>query len=243
MPLTGIQLLCSGLDPARDLTRELSELVRAGYAGIETVNLFRHHSNEVQVRRLFAESGLALCGCHCPFPVAVEPGGVAEELRYIRSLGSRYLIVAGVGQRDQGPDAYRNAARLLNEAGKRCEEAGVFLCYEPAEWELDRPGGGPSGIDVLDQETDTRWVKYCLNLDRLADAGLDPARFIEDHRERAVYFHLPASASGVPSLAGPAASQPLGDALNKAHLAAVALSPEWMVYECVHSGGPSAGGP
>jgi sugar phosphate isomerase/epimerase len=223
-----------------ELTGELSEIVRAGYAGIETTNLFRHHPNEVYVRRLFGESGLALCGCRCPFPVAAEPDGMAEELRYIRSLGSRYLIVGGVGERDPGADAYRNAARLLNEAGKRCEEAGVFLCYEPTEWELTRPAGRPSGIDVLDQETDARWVKYCLNLDLLAASGLEPAQFIDAHRERAVYFHLQSSLSGERKPGGPPVSEPLENAPHNAHLAAVALNPEWLVYEHPRFGGPPA---
>lgn len=241
MPQTGTQLLRSGLDPAGALFDEFAKIARSGYVGIETPNLFRYEPDEVRVRRLFAESGLALCGCRAPLAIVAEPAGLAEEVRYLQSLGSRYLIVGGVGEQDPGLEEYWNAARLLNERGKQCAEAGIFLCYRPEEWELTATRRQSPGLEVLDQETSSRWVKYCVNLDRLAAGGVDPDKFIRERQERAVYLYQSTPAASEPSRNALSLNHSNGTGLNHSYLAAAGAGAEWLVRERMVIGAALAG--
>lgn len=231
MPQAGVQLCIRTQRNQNHLSALFGEVARLGFAGVETGNLFRQIGDEVQVRRLFSETGLALCGCHTEISECLDPDKLAEDIRFVQSLGSRYLICSGVGERTLGVSEYREAGKLLNEVGKRCQETGIFLCYRHEVAEFDVREGSTSGMDLLDQLTDPKLVKYCLDIRGLHLAQIDPVQFINDHRERAIYFHFQDRSWGEK---GPAEVTKLerGAADAKAaYLAAASLNPEWIVYQ------------
>lgn len=226
MPQAGFKIAHFGRSGNTELSRLLREVATQGFVGVETGNLFRTEGDEVAVRRLLSESGLALCGLDAGFAEFADPERLAENLRFVQSLGSRYLVCRGVGDHTSGLTAYREAGKLFNEVGKRCQDAGLVFCYHPHAREFEDLEGNTSGMDVLDHDTNSKLVKYCVDVDELHDGQVDPARFINEHSERAVYFHF--KVSGQPEVGRTDALTGAGD-LKAAYLAAAALTPEWIV--------------
>src|SRR5688572_3829482 len=190
MPRAGIQVIIYGQRNRDDIGGVLKEVAEIGFAGAETGNLFRQEGDEAKVRKLFRDTGLALCGCHAGFAEFEDEGKLRENLAYLHALGGRYLMCSGVGDRKRGLAAYRDASRLFNETGKKCRDAGVAFCYHNHAWEFEDREGDTCGMDVLASETDPALVKFCLDVYWIYHGGDDPVRFINAHRDRAVYFHF-----------------------------------------------------
>jgi sugar phosphate isomerase/epimerase len=231
MARAGIQLIVYGQRNRDDVGGVLREVGQLGFAGAETGNLFRQEGDAEQVRRSFAEAGLALCGCHAGFAEYEIPEQLRENLAYLKALDSRYLMCSGVGDRKRGLAAYRDASRRFNEVGKQCRDAGVVFCYHNHAWEFEDREGDTCGMDVLAAETDPALVKFCIDVYWVHIGGEDPAAFIRRHAERGAYYHFKdggRDADGKPSFSE------LGRGevdLKRALAAALETGPEWITYE------------
>lgn len=233
----GIQIIIYGQRNRDDVVGVLREVAQIGFAGAETGNLFRQEGSDVAVREAFESTGLVLCGCHAGFGEFQEPEKLQGNIAYLRALGGRYLMCSGVGDRKRGLAAYRDASALFNEVGKQCRDAGVVFCYHNHAWEFEDREGDTCGMDVLAAETDPALVKFCLDVYWIYHGQDDPVRFINAHKERGAYFHFK---DGVREPDGKAQFRELGRGevdLKAAYAAAVALDPEWIVYEQDRSDG------
>jgi len=156
---------------------------------------------------------------------------VREDLFYTTALDSRYLMCSGVGDRQRGLAAYRDASRLFNEVGKQCRDAGAYFCYHNHAWEFEDREGDTSGMDVIAAETDPALVKFCIDVYWVHIGGEDPAAFVRKHADRGVYFHF--KDGGKDEQGRPTFSE-LGQGgvdLKAALQAALETNPEWIVYE------------
>lgn len=231
MPRTGIQLILFGRRNREDVPGVLRDVATLGFDGAETGNLFRQEGDAGRVRDLFAETGLALCGCHAGFAEFQDAALLAGNLEYLHALGGRYLMCSGVGDRARGLAAYREACALFNRVGQQCRDAGVTFCYHNHAWEFEDCEGDTCGMDVLAAETDPALVKFCFDVYWIHHGGSDPAIFIRQHHERGAYFHFK---DGVRGADGKAQFRELGRGdvdLWAAYQAASVLDPEWIVYE------------
>ncbi len=231
MAAAGIQVIVYGQRNRDDMGGVLREVAEIGFAGAETGNLFRQESYEGRVRRLFEETGLRLCGCHAGFAEFQDEQKLRENLSFTTALGSRYLMCSGVGDRQRGLAAYRDAGRLFDEVGRRCRDAGVFFCYHNHAWEFEDREGDRCGMDVLAAETDPDLVKFCIDVYWVHVGGEDPAAFVREHADRGVYYHFKDGGRG-------ADGKPWFTELGRGEVdlpaaldAALATGPEWIVYE------------
>lgn len=237
MPKAGIQAIIYGQRNRDDVAGVLREVAEIGFAGAETGNLFRQVGDEAQVKGWFAETGLELCGCHAGYNEFQEEELLTGNLAYLKALDSRYLMCSGVGDRKRGLDAYRDASRVFNEVGKRCQDQGVQFCYHNHAWEFEDREGDTTGMDILATETDPALVKFCLDVYWIYHGLADPVEFINAHKERAVYFHFK---DGEREADGKPHFLELGRGkvdLKAAYAAAAVLNPEWVVYEQDRSDG------
>jgi sugar phosphate isomerase/epimerase len=231
MPKAGIQIIIYGQRNLDDIGGVLKEVAEIGFAGAETGNLFRQEGDEGNVRRMFEETGLELCGCHAGFGEFEDTEKLRENIAFVNAMDSRYLMCSGVGDRKRGLAAYHDASKLFNEVGKRCQDAGVVFCYHNHAWEFEDREGDTCGMDVLSAETDPALVKFCLDVYWIYHGGDDPVRFINAHKERGAYFHFK---DGIREADGKPNFKELGHGvvdLKAAYAAAAALKPEWVAYE------------
>ena len=180
----GCGLIIYGSRQTTDLPGVLAELAAAGYDGIEAGNLNNGDRTPDETKALLASHNLELAGAHTGYG-SVEQ--FEEMIRFTETMGSKYLMVSGVGGRDTLED-YQRSAEVFNEVGRRCNDAGIKFCYHNHSWEF-KDLGGTTGLVTLYDSTDPKLVHACVDTYWVQHGGEDPAAFLKQ------YAGLPISTS------------------------------------------------
>lgn len=230
-PKLGIQLIVFRDRPRHDLAGVMRDVARAGYDGIEAGNLLRG-STAAEIQRLFQETGLALTGAHAGYGEFADMAKVDENIQFLKLMGARYLMCSGVAD-SKSMAGYEQSAKLFNQVGRHCREAGIQFCYHNHNWEFT-PFDGQVAIHRLAELTDSQAVKFCVDVYWVAVGGEDPAAFIHRYADRIPYFHVKDGRweAGHPGKATRFTELGAGDVdLPAAIRAALQVQPEWLVYE------------
>ncbi len=186
-PVIAVQLIVFGERNRSDFAGVLREVAAAGYAGFEAGNLFASQGEET-TRRLLDETGLVPVGAHFGYGEFADTTKLDTHIQYAQAIGLRHLMCSGVAD-SKTAEGYRQSSAVFNEAGKRLSDAGLSLNYHNHAWEFDTLGG-VTGMEILAQETDPRYVKFNLDVFWLYYADQDPAAFIRKYKDRTGYFHF-----------------------------------------------------
>lgn len=234
MPQLGIQLIVFGKRSGEDLPGVLRDVKAAGYDGAEIGNPAAQNKPASDVKAMFDDAGLACAGYHTGYNAFADLDLVARTADHMNEVGVRFLMCSGTAGRDR--DGYLRSANTFNAAGALLAERGVHFCYHNHNWEffpLDGSGDDERGMDLLVAHTDPAHVKLCVDVFWVACAGLDPAAFIQNHADRAVYFHYKDGTFDAQAQQ-PQSFSELGRGqvdLRAAHAAVVAQNPQWIVTE------------
>ncbi|GAB4462469.1 MAG: sugar phosphate isomerase/epimerase [Armatimonadaceae bacterium] len=224
----GIQTIIFGQRSREDLPGVLTAIKNAGYDGLE---FGMRDATPEETKALFSQHGLVCCGYHSGYGGLADLENAKKQAEHLVGVGGKYLMCSGTDGRER--DGYLRSAEVFNQVGKVLSEIGVHFCYHNHNWEFFDLGNGETGMDILLANTDPAVVKLCPDIYWLACGGQDPAAFVRQHRERAVYFHYKDGTFD------PVAQQPqtfteLGRGqvdLKSAHKAVLELNPEWVVTE------------
>lgn len=222
-PRIGLELIIFGGRPAQDLPGVLHEVKQAGYDGIETTNLFQDFEPAL-VKQLFADTGLVAAACYSGFRDLQSAEAVDRNLAYLHEMGGRYIVASGI-KPSEGLAAVEEEAVVLNEAGRRCHDAGITLCYHNHAWEFEEIAG-QRVIHRLAALTDPDVVKLCPDVYWVQVGGEQPSEFIARYAGRAPYFHIKDGAPGRFTELGRGEVD-----LKAATQAMLATGPEWIVCE------------
>ncbi len=112
-------------------------------------------------------------------------------MEFSQALGIEYLEVSVIPLKaflgkEKG---LRALAAELNALGEQTKARGVSLLYHHHNFELVRLGDR-MGIDILLQETDSRFVNFVADTYWLARSGIHPGGFIARHKDRIQGIHL-----------------------------------------------------
>lgn len=224
-PRVGLQLIIYGPRARQDLAGVLREVAEAGYDGFE--GGAPAGPDEVdRVRAALDGTGLAFAGGHSGMAQLEDGALVSRMAGSVKALGGDFLMVSG---RFDSLEGYRAGAATLNQAGRRCRDAGVTLCYHNHSWEFE-PSDGARPIDVLIGETDPQLVKLCPDVYWVHVGGDDPAAFVRQHRDRCPYFHFKDGQGGERYQEFLELGRGCVD-LPAALQAALACQPAWVVVE------------
>jgi len=222
-PKVGLQLIVYGGRPGSDLAGVLREVAEVGYAGIEAGNLFQM-ADPKAVKDILAETGLEVCGAHSGYDDQSDPAKIEENIKYLKAVGSKYLICSGVAKAE-GIKAFEGAAPTFNKIGKICKDAGLHFCYHNHAFEFEALNG-VKGIHRLCELTDPALVKLCVDVYWVAVGGEKPDEFIARYADRAIYFHFKDGAPGSFIELGKGTVD-----LVASKNAALKCNPEWIVCE------------
>ncbi len=185
-PQVGCQLIVFAQRAEEDLRGVLADVRAAGFDGIEAHIL--QEGNAAAVRTALAESGLVQWSLSLGYHQCVD--GVDQVIDYAQGVGSRFIMVSGVGDHQtEGLRAYERAADLFNRLGARCRAAGITFCYHNHSWEFQEYGG-VTGLERLYALTDPDLVKACIDVFWIRHSGRDPVQFLRQYRDRIGYVHL-----------------------------------------------------
>lgn len=184
MAKLGVQPIVFGQQNREDLPGVLNAIKTAGYDGLE---FGMRDSSPEEVKAMFSQVGLVCCGYHSGYGGLADVESATKQAEHLLGVGAKYLMCSGTDGRDR--DGYLRSAEVFNTVGKALADIGVHLCYHNHNWEFFDLGNGETGMELLLQNTDPTVVKLCPDIYWLACGGVDPAAFIREHKERAVYFH------------------------------------------------------
>jgi sugar phosphate isomerase/epimerase len=91
---------------------------------------------------------------------------------------------------ERSANDYRMAAHALNERGRRLRDEGIHLHYHNHDFEFAQVDGAATGMDILLDELESDVVDLCLDIGWLWRAGLDPVKWMQQHREQIGYLHV-----------------------------------------------------
>jgi len=224
-PLVGVQLIVFGEQPNEDLGAVLAAVARAGYDGVE-IGMPASQKQVDEMRMALSDSGLSLMGAHSGFVSWDDSDVVSQRISAVKDLGGRFAISSG---RFKTLEEYREAARLMNQVGKQCLDAGLIFCYHNHAWEFTEMQG-EKPIHMLMTETDPRLVSLCPDVYWVDVGGEKPATFIARYQERCPCFHFKDGLGGRQFREFRELGQGNMD-LPAALEAALACDPEWIVTE------------
>jgi sugar phosphate isomerase/epimerase len=224
-PRIGVQLIVFGELQKTNLGHVMAAVAQAKYDGAE-VGMPADQQGTDRMRAALQSAGIALMGAHSGFVAWDDPDVVSHRISAVKSLGGRFVISSG---RFETLEEYRNAARLMNDVGKQCLDAGLAFCYHNHAWEFN-PIDGTKPIHLIAAETDPELVKFCPDVYWVDVGGEKPAEFIARYADRCPCFHFKDGLGGDQYREFRELGQGNVD-LPAALKAALACNPEWIVVE------------
>lgn len=181
-------------DGARQAMEELAPL---GYRAVELFGfvLDAYPGGIEAVRADLERTGMVLASAYCsaslidPSTHEVDLASMERWARMVSNLRGD-VVVVGASQRRRAAydaDEYRYLCRMLEEVGRRCQEAGVRACFHP---HTGTPVETRAEIDRVMTQVDPRLVFFAPDTGQIAKGGADPVEVIRTYRERVRHVHL-----------------------------------------------------
>jgi sugar phosphate isomerase/epimerase len=189
--LYGVQIAGASHEATQDLPRLLRELHHIGFTQLELHSIVYDHP-PATLRRMIEDAGLRSPAGH--FALA----GIEENLDLAREIGLDYMVAMLPRPRPESLDEYRAIAARLNQAGASVRGHGMKFALLFHNHEL-KPQQGSSGFEELMKHTDPALVHLEVDIYWIAQAGLDPATFLQSYKDRISLLHLKDRLSGYPT--------------------------------------------
>lgn len=189
-PLYGVQIAGVREQAEQDLAKLLHALRQIGFTEVELHAIVYDHP-AATLRRMIEDAGLRAPAGH--FSLA----GIETNLDYAHELGMEYMV-AMLRPRPQTLAEYRVLADQLNQAGRGAHSRGMKFALLFHNHEL-LPQDGSSGFAELMKHTDPALVSLEVDVYWIAQAGLDPAVFLRQHKDRVKLLHLKDRLPGFPA--------------------------------------------
>lgn len=172
---------------AEDFHGTLAELAAIGYA---TVGVSGRHGHDArQIRGMLDDTRLKAVLEHVSFGI-VSGSGLPQAIDDVHTLGGRWVVVPSLPGGMHSPAGFREAARILNEAGRACRAAGLGpVLFHNHGGDHDTVDGEVL-YDILLRETDPHYVGFELDLYWVVKGGADPLNYFRDHPRRFPALHV-----------------------------------------------------
>jgi len=193
----GLQLYSLRDYIGQDVKGVLTKVAKAGYQQVET---YGHSPGKhfwglkpTEFKAVLATNGLTTPSGHYDLGDYLRTGDaalLAPTIAAAKACGQQYLIVPYLDEKLRTtPADFQALATKLNQAGARCQAAGLRLGYHNHDFEF-KPLGDTTLYDVLLKETDPALVAFELDIYWVVRAGQDPAKLLQAHPKRFPLWHV-----------------------------------------------------
>jgi len=223
-PRVGAELIVFGERVNTDFAGTIQAVAEAGYDGFEMGTI----DSEEQFERVKAArdaAGIVCAACHAGYTNLLDPAKVKAYVRFTQAIGSEFFITSGRGDW-KTLDAYVEAAKVLNEVGRRCRDTELRFCYHNHNWEF-RPIEGQAPIHTMVAALDPELVQLCPDIYWVQVGGVQPADFISQYRDIIPFYHFKDGLGGDQFRELGQGNVDVPAALK----AALATDPAWIVIE------------
>ncbi len=143
---------------------------------------------DADVKRICDENGLTICNTHVSFDLLrSDPAAVIEQHKL---WGARHVAIGSMpADYRQSEAGFKRFAEIANGIGERLYGAGLSFSYHNHSFEFLR-FGARSGLELIFDETDARYVQAELDTYWVQHGGADPVLWIEKMQDRMPVVHL-----------------------------------------------------
>jgi sugar phosphate isomerase/epimerase len=189
--LYGVQIATVRQEATQDLAKLLRRLHQIGFTQLELQSVVYSHP-AATLRHIIEDAGLHTPAGHFPL------SSIETTLDYARELGLAYMVAMLPRPGPQSLDQFRATAAQLNKVGASIRSQGMEFVFLFHNHEL-MPQEDSSGFAELMKHTDPALVRLEVDLYWIVQAGLDPAAFLREHKDRVKLLHLKDRNGGFPS--------------------------------------------
>ena len=166
--------------------RETLKKVRAmGYENVQVSGFGRVEPESLKA--ILEENELFPCSYHDMFHPIVENTG--ELIKLCKIMGYTNVACAVPPDDMMNEAGYRNVGQKLSKAGELLFKNGITLVYHNHGFELMKYRG-KSGLEIIYEESDPRYLQTELDTYWLAFGGADPIEWINKYKDRCPIIHL-----------------------------------------------------
>jgi sugar phosphate isomerase/epimerase len=171
---------------ARDFAGTLRKIRSIGYLHVEMAGHGAFSARELQ--NVLSDCGLTACSDHCP--IERLHSDLSRAVDEALTLRVKYLVCPYIpAERRCDKEGWLACARILNDAGRRCREQGIQLCYHHHSFEfVDLKGR--TALELLFDETDPAAVQAELDTYWIAHGGANPVDWLARLEGRCTLLHL-----------------------------------------------------
>ena len=169
-----------------DFAASMAKLRQIGYEAVQTSAL--GPIDHADVKRIVDDNGLTICNTH----VAVDDllNDIDSVIAQHRLWECRHVAIGGMPNELRGSeDGFLRFAEMANGIGERLAAADLTFSYHNHSFEFVQ-FGGRTGLALLIEETDPRYVQLELDTYWIQHGGGDPVAWIERVSGRMPVVHL-----------------------------------------------------
>lgn len=187
MPKIALQLYTIRDAASQDFAGALEQVAAFGYRGVEFAGY--GGMNAIELKRLLDQLGLQAVGSHVDYERILE--ALDDEIAFNQTIGNRYIVVPYLTEqyRQNGED-WRQVFANLHQAGLKCAEHGIILCYHNHDFELQIQLDGERVLDAMYQHVPASALQVELDTCWVHAAGCNPIAYIEQYAGRLPLIHL-----------------------------------------------------
>ena len=192
MKTIGLQLWTVRNQLEQDIPTTIKAVADAGYQQVELMRVLGSENiiqaasdNHLSVTSAFIE------WTSIGNPSADNAPSFDKILERANAIGLKYLVFGYIGKgHRETVGHFKKHAAAANDAGQKCKQAGIQLCYHNHSFEFAKLPGGKTGWDVLVKEFDPDLVKFELDVFWVAIGGGDPLQSLKNLKGRVAQVHL-----------------------------------------------------
>ncbi|MGQ9732672.1 MAG: sugar phosphate isomerase/epimerase family protein [Candidatus Zipacnadales bacterium] len=188
----GLQLYSVRGECKKDLAATLRTVAELGYVGAEpwgydgeTTEWMGHSAREI--RAMYDDHGLTCCGIHLTTG-ALLGDNLKRTIELNKTLGNRFLIIAGDKPRMSARDSIVELANILNETAEVLKPEGMFPGYHAHPFDFQIVDG-ELAWDILFANTREEVIMQ-MDIGNCASGGGDPIATLRKFPGRARSVHL-----------------------------------------------------
>ena len=169
-----------------DFAASMAKIRDIGYRAVQVSQI--GDIADADVKRICDDQGLTICNTHASVDdLQRNPDAVIEQHRL---WGARHVAIGGMPDDLRGSeDGFRRFCEIANRIGERLSAAGLSFSYHNHSFEFLR-FGARSGLELIFDETDPRYVQAELDTYWIQHGGADPVAWIERMQDRMPVIHL-----------------------------------------------------
>lgn len=169
-----------------DFAASMAKIRAIGYRAVQISTL--GDIPDAAVKRICDDNGLTICNTHASVErLQSDPDAVIEQHRL---WNCRHVAIGGMPHQYRDSEAgFRRFAEIANKIGETLAAAGLSFSYHNHSFEFIK-FGAKSGLALIFDETDPRYVQAELDTYWIQHGGADPIAWIERMNGRMPVIHL-----------------------------------------------------